>query len=230
MVGVLDRCWLFTYQTPEEEARALLPRQLEPVTHGGCAFWSVVVCHIQAMRPKPLPALLGMSYWHVAYRFYVRCHPASGPPLEGLYFLRSDCDRPLITLLGNLLTDYQFHTAGVEVAEEPPFVHFSVRSPDAPAHATLDRSRPAELPTHSVFASLDEAAAFLKYQPRALSITEDGRVNVVAITRDEAAWNSRLVTVTGAEWKFLEGRTVRPEICYEVEPIAYQWNRGRQVR
>ena len=51
----------------------------------------------------------------------------------------------------------------------------------------------------------------------------------LAIRRDEAAWKSRLVTVVEARWSFLEGRTVRPEICYEVAPIAYQWARGRLI-
>lgn len=229
MLGTIDRCWLFTYQTPEEEARALLPRQLEPVTRAGCAFWSVVVCHLSQMRPKPLPALLGMSYWHVAYRFYVRFHPASGPPVEGLHFVRSDCDRPLMTRMGNLLTDYNFHTAGIEVVEEPPLLRLSVRSPDAPAAATIDWIEPPRLPPHSAFATLEEAAVLLKYQPRGISIGRDGRASVVAIRRDEAAWRSRLVTVVEARWKFFDGKTVRPEICYEVEPIAYQWNRARQV-
>jgi uncharacterized protein DUF2071 len=229
MVGTLDRCWLSVYQTPIEEARALLPRELEPVTHGGCAFWNVLVCHLHRMRPKPLPAFLGVSYWHVAYRLYARFNPASGPALEGLYFLRSDCDSRLMTGLGNLLTDFRFHTAGIEVVEEAPLVRLTVCSPDAPAAATLDRAQPPQLAAHSAFASLEEAAAFLKYQPRALSITPGGQASIVSIQRDEAAWKYRLVTVTDARWKFLEGKTVRPEICYEVAPIAYQWNRGRLV-
>jgi uncharacterized protein YqjF (DUF2071 family) len=227
--GTIDRCWLFTYQAPEEEARALLPRRLELVTRAGCAFWSVVLCHLSHMRPKPLPAFLGISYWHVAYRLYVRFHPASGPPVEGLYFLRSDCDRALMTRTGNLLTNYNFHTAGIEVVQEPARVCLSVRSPDARAAATIDREQPPRLPAHSAFASLDEAAAFLKYQPRGISITPDGKASIVAIQRDEAAWRSRLVTVVEAQWQFFEGKTVRPEICYEVEPIDYQWNRAQRV-
>lgn len=227
MVGTIGRCWLFTYQTPAEEARALVPRELELVTRGGCAFWNIVVCRIRAMRPRPLPALLGMTYWHVAYRLYVRFHPPAGEPIEGIYFARSDCDRPLITALGNLLTDYVFHTAAILVSEKPPHLHLSIRSPDAPAEATLDPTQtPAQLPPHSVFASLEEAAAFLKYKPAGISVDPKGRVNIVTITRDASAWKSRLIEVVSAEWKFFEGKTVRPEICHQVEPIAYQWNRG----
>jgi hypothetical protein len=43
MLGRIDRCWLFVYQTPAEEARALVPPPLEQVTREGCAFWNIVV-------------------------------------------------------------------------------------------------------------------------------------------------------------------------------------------
>jgi hypothetical protein len=229
LVGTIDRCWLFVYQTPEADARALIPAALELVTRDGCAFWNIVVCHLRGMRPRGFPAFVGVSYWHVAYRLYVRFHPASGPPIEGIYFLRSDCDKPLMSMAGNALTDFNFHTAGVEVVEQDALVGITVRSPDAPGRASLDRSKPAALPAHSVFSSLEEAAAFLKYKPFGISVDPAGNANIVAIKRDEAAWKSRLVPVVSAEWRFFEGKTVRPEICYEVEPINYQWNRGRIV-
>jgi hypothetical protein len=228
MAGTLERCWLFAYQTPVEEARALIPSRLELVTHGGCAFWNVVVCRIRAMRPKGFPAFTGVSYWHVAYRLYVRLYPRAEPPIEGLYFLRSDCDSPLMSRMGNLLTDYRFHTARVEVADEAPLLEIAVQSPDAPGRATVDRATPPQLPTYSAFASLEEAAVFLKYKPFGISIDRQGRANVVAIRRDESEWHSRLVHAT-AEWAFFHEMSMRPEICYEVDPIAYQWNRGRTL-
>src|SRR4029077_1499495 len=92
---------------------------------------------------------------------------------------------------------------------------------------TLDRAKPPELPAHSVFQSLEEAAVFLKYKPRGISILQDGSAKRVAIQRDEAAWKYRLVEVVSADWTFFQEKTVRPEICYEVAPISYQWNRGR---
>jgi hypothetical protein len=71
MVGTVERCWLFTYQTPVEDARSLVRCELDLVTRDGCAFWNIVVRRIRAMRTRGLPAFLGVSYWHVAYRLYV---------------------------------------------------------------------------------------------------------------------------------------------------------------
>lgn len=226
MTGTLDRCWLFTFQTPEEDAWGELPEPLEPVTHNGCAFWNVVVSRILRMRPKGAPAVLGVSYWHVGYRLYARFQPKSGPAVEGLYFARSDCDSPLMTAAGNLLTDYHFHTAPIEVHEEDRCVEIGIASPDSPAHAELCLVAPAQLSPYSAFCTLDEAAAFLKYKPFGLSVHPGGKVSVVRIVRDESAWKYRLVKVQSQRWAFFADKTVRPEICYAVAPIRYQWNRA----
>lgn len=227
VVGRLDRCWLFTYRAPVETVRELLPRPLEPVTRGPYAFWNIVVCHINSMRPKHFPAFVGVDYWHLAYRLYARLPLASGETIEGLYFLRSDCDQHLMTLVGNLLTDFHFHTARFHVQQGADDLEIWLDSSDVPAHVRLLPGVLPQLEPDSPFASLDEAAAFLKYKPYSLALDRAGRANVVHITRDEQAWRSRLARVERADWPFLRAYDARPEVCYAVEPIQYQWDRGR---
>jgi uncharacterized protein YqjF (DUF2071 family) len=226
VVGNLDRCWLFTYRTPIELARTLLPQPLELVTHKEYAFWNIVICHIRSMRPKHFPAFIGVHYWHLAYRLYARLPLANGEAIEGLYFLRSDCDQRLMALAGNLLTDFHFHIASLQLQRNQEALEIQLDSPDAPAHVRLLPNAAPQLEPHSAFASLDEAAAFLKYKPYGLSLNSAGHANVVHITRDEQAWRSRLVQVECANWAMLRNYDVQPEICYEVEPIRYQWDRG----
>jgi hypothetical protein len=179
------------------------------------------------MRPWGFPAFVGVGYWHVAYRFYARFRPKGGEPIEGLYFVRSDCDSLPMTLAGNVLTDFNFHTAGVRVREREGAQYLRIDSDEAPARAALRMSAPPGLPEGSPFGSLGEAAGALKYKPNGLSVGRDGAVNVVRISRDEAAWRAWLVTVEAAQWQFLDRYEVYPEICYEVAPIDYRWNRAR---
>lgn len=222
MKGRIERCWLFAFRTAEAEARAILPVPLEPVTRQGQAFWNVVVCRVESMRPRGVPGFLGMGYWHVAYRLHVRYRGE-----EGLYFVRSDCDSGLMAWMGNVMTDFRFHKARVEVEEEGERVRIGIDAPGARAEATLRRGA-ARRPEDSAFGSLDEAAAFLKYKPRGFSVGEDGEVSVVRIVRDESAWRARSVEVVSQEWAFFSGMRVTPEICTEVEPIEYRWNRGER--
>jgi hypothetical protein len=230
VVGRLPQTWLFAYRTPVATARGLLPARLEPVVFGGWAYWNVVVSRIEAMRPWGLPAFVGVGYWHVAYRLYARFRPSDGEAIEGLYFVRSDCDSPPMTLAGNLLTDFNFHTARVRVREREGVHYLRIDSGEAPARAAWRTAAPAGLAEGSPFGSLDEAAAALKYKPNGLSVGGDGGVNVVRITREETAWRARLVSVEAAHWAFLDRYETHPEICYAVEPIDYRWNRARVYR
>lgn len=230
VVGRLPKTWLFAYRTPVEVARGLLPRPLEPVVFGGWAYWNVVVSRIEAMRPLGFPALVGVGYWHVAYRFYARFRPAGDEPIEGLYFVRSDCDSLPMTVAGNLLTDFNFHTAGVRVSERAGTHYLRIDSDEAPAQAAWRMATPPGPAEGSPFGSLDEATVALKYKPNGLSVGSDGTVNVVRISRDEAAWRARLVTVEAARWHFLDRYEIYPELCYAVAPIDYRWNRARVYR
>lgn len=132
-----------------------------------------------------------------------------------------------MAVAGNLLTDFNFHRAKIKTRERPEALDIRIWSPDAPAQASLSRMTPPRLGPHSAFESPDEAGAFLKYKPFGISIGPSGRANVVEITRREDAWRSKLVEVVEAHWAFFDGMDVRPEVCYEVEPIDYRWNRGR---
>ena len=165
VIGKLDRCWLFTYRTPTESAFELLPRPLEPVTHAGFAFWNIVVCHISAMRPRHFPTILGIDYWHLAYRLYIHLPLAQGRAIEGLSFLRSECDHRLIELSGNLLTDFRFHAARLRIQQDQEALEIRLESPDAPAYVRL---LPDGAPQHgprSAFTSLNQASAFLNTSP-----------------------------------------------------------------
>ncbi len=223
VVGDIDHCWLLAYRVPIAQLADVLPKPLEPVTLGGFGFINVVVSELSHMRPAGLPAFLGLRYWHVAYRIYAK---VGG--VEGLYFLRSDANNSAMVVLGNLLTDFQFHKAGVEVEVSQSRLALLVRSTEAPGAVRLDYSLATTLAEGSPFSGLEEAKEFLKYKPAGLSV-HSGCVDVLRITRDEAAWRSKLVHVVDQEFAFLEPFGAVLEVCYEVEPIKYRWNRAERV-
>jgi hypothetical protein len=183
------------------------------------------------MRPKYVPQPLGVSYWHVGYRLYVRYPTASGDEIQGLYFVRSDCDNTLMSIAGNVMTDFNFHIAPVHVdGVAGSRTRIEIASPDSPATAIVRTESPLSLPPHSAFDHLEQAARFLKYKPFGISVDRHETGNIVRIVRDEHAWRARLVEVETAQWSFFADKNVRPEICYEVDPIEYQWNRAYRVR
>lgn len=227
MRGLIERCWLFVYRTPSESVADLLPAGLELVTRNGWAFWNVVVCELSGMRPCGIPDSLGLGYRHVAYRLVVRAK--AGRNCEGLYFVRSDCDRALVATVGNWLTPFGFHRGSIRLEETPETVRGTVEAADASAAFRIDRLIPPRLSEASPFASLAEAAKELKYAPRAFATDREGVLHLLAVTRDETRWRDRVVTVLEAHWQFFQAQEAFLELCYEVQPIEYRWERGRKL-
>ena len=242
MKGRLADCVLMSYRTPAHTVRRLLPRGMELVTRGGWAFWNVVACRVEAMRPVRTPACLGVTYNHVAYRLLVRARTADGRTLDGLYFVRSDADSALLGRFGNLLTDFRFHPARVELSNgrdaAADVLTLAVQGSEERADA-LVRIAPADatvaaLDRESPFRSAADAAQFLKYRPLGLSIDLDGRyVHLAEVTRDESAWRERPVRVIEAHWKFFDALgqdDVHLERATRVDPLDYRWRLGRRAR
>jgi len=227
MVGDIDRCWLFAYRVPLDQVAKLTPEPLEAVSHGGFGFLNIVISQLSHMRPLGLPAIVGVRYWHVAYRIPVRASRSGKGAVEGLYFLRSDADSTPMVGLGNLMTDFRFHKCQLITGNSPGHIELKVISSEAPAEVGIDLDRQPELADGSPFTTLDEAQAFLKYKPAGI-VVNGGEVDVLRITRDESAWKSRLVHVDRAKFGFLGSFDATLEVCYQVEPIHYRWNRAER--
>lgn len=227
MLGTIDRCWLVALRADPDKVRQVLPLPLEPVIHGGYAYLGIVVSHLKSMRPAPLPAWTGVSYWHAAYRIYARLSPPGRLPIEGLWFIRSDADSALMTSAGNLLTDFRFHQSSIRAETQGDLTTLAVSSADYPLEVVL--GGPALLADGSPFHGIDEAAKALEYAPAGLSLAGDDGL-VMRITRDHSQWKYKLKGVLSLESPLLRDFDAVPEVAYEVEPIDYQWNRAKRVK
>lgn len=204
ITGRLTDCALLSYRTPAESVASLLPAGLELVTRGPWAFWNIVACRVEAMRPRlpePLPEAMrnlpgGVTYHHVAYRLLVQAMTDRADVRKGLYFVRSDADTHVLGMVGNWMTDFKFHAAKIKLdapRNDPRKAHrinpgkahrnghhgyaVDVSSADGHGDATLRLDpTPPTLAADSCFPTLQDAREFLKYQPYALALTErDGR-------------------------------------------------------
>jgi uncharacterized protein YqjF (DUF2071 family) len=244
MNGRLEECLLMSYRTPARTVRHLLPRGLELLTRDGFAFWSVVACRVEAMRPAGVPRPLGAGYRHVAYRLHVRARSAAGEALDGLYFVRSDADSSRVRRLGNLLTDFRFHRSDVELSHAKQgaddVITLAVQGRDDGSADALVRvttqapgAPPAAPAPDSLFTSAAEADQFLRYRPLGLSVDIDGRyLHLAQVVRDPSAWRERPVRVIEAHWKFFDALgqdDLHLERATRVDPIDYRWRLGRRI-
>ena len=234
MAGRLSECILLAYRTHADSVRHLVPKGLELVTKDEWAFWNIVACRIVSMR-WAIPLMhAGLSYHHIAYRLYVSARLADGSKVDGLYFVRSDSDDTIITLLGNKLTDFRFNRAEVELLTTPSMVSLDVKNSwDSVGNARVTALRQPipETPRGSAFGTASEAALFLKYRPLGLSV-RDNRVYLAEVLRDEARWSEEQLWVPEAQFEFLDrlGQKDRQlEMATRVAPIEYRWRLGRNM-
>jgi len=228
MRGHIARCCLVVYRAPLDSIQARLPDGLEAVGHYGYGFYHWVVCEVRRMRPAPLPSWSGFSYRHAALRILCRARLADGSMRAGLYFLRSDCDFAPLVPAGNLLTDFRFHAAPIRWNEEGPRIELGIGG-SQPAGWILDRNASLNGRDHSPFHSVEEAVRLLKYPACALSPAGPGVVHAVTITRDESRWRSRPIAMVGEKVPAMREAGAELEMAFVVDPIDYQWNRGRPL-
>ena len=245
MNGRLSSCVLLSYRTPAAHVRHLVPPPLELVTHGAWAFWNVVACRVERMRPRGTPRWAGISYHHVAYRLLVRAPGAGGGgrDLEGVYFVRSDADHSLVATGGNVASDFRFHRADIDLRDETLIggdleLHVIGRR-DALGDAALRVVPLADgdvesLAIGSPFRTAEQAAAFLKYRPLGIAVDPLGdRLHLAEVFRDERGWRERPLRVIEARWRFLEERG-QTDLALEratlVAPIDYRWRLGRRIK
>jgi hypothetical protein len=233
--GRLERCLLLALRTPAESVEPLLPVGLRAISFRGYAFWHVVMCRVAQMRPRGWPAGVGFSFHHVAYRLLVAATDAQGNTHEGLYFVRSDADHPLVATLGRSMTDLRFHTARIDSHADTLSVGYDVtgtRRGIADAGVRVVRGSEPGLCADSCFDDLDQMDHWLHYRCVALAPDGRGRLSVLRVERDMAAWREHPVMPAKVKLNFLDtlGQTrTHLEQAWEIEPIAYRWVLGESM-
>ncbi|MHB2017979.1 MAG: hypothetical protein ACYCW6_13595 [Candidatus Xenobia bacterium] len=222
LAGRIERCWQLVYRTPVDELKGMLPPNLHLLRYGGFAFYNVSISKLRDIRPVWSPWQRGLSYWHIAYRLHASIRPLPGDPIEGLFFVHTDCNSVLASLLGNALTDQHFHYTRVEERADGVDVYSRM----TPARLRANRGAP-ELAEGSPFTSMEEAQQKLIPPPCNLAITGWLEGNVVRVNRGE--WKGHPCVVEQAEFSALRGHKATLEVCTEMEPIDCVWQRGRRV-
>ena len=242
MTGRLEDCALLNFRTPAATVRHLVPDELELVTRGDHAFWNVVTCRVRAMRPRHLPAAVGVTYHHVAYRLRVQAMTDRADLTRGLYFIRSDADAALLGAVGNRTTDFRFHRADIELQADAHAHVTRITTADGRGDATFELG--ADLPPAgprgpgSCFATHLDAKEWLKYEP--LAFAPGGppharHLRLAEVHRDETQWSERAVELTRFRSRVFddlnqtEATGLAPELAVRVGDLDYVWKLGRRL-
>lgn len=222
-----------TYAFPTEVLRPLLPCGLTLDTHGDFGFLAIAMVQTESLRPAGLPKWLGQSFFLVGYRIFARFQLDGQRTLRGLRILRSDTDRRLMVVAGNLLTHYQYRLARVECVQDCDELQIRVQTPHGESDLELRadlKGRPDAPSSESPFRTWNEAQRFAGPLPFTFDYEPESH-SIVVIEGRREEWNPQPVNVQVVRCAFLQTqmfRGARPALAnaFHVQDVAYRWERG----
>lgn len=171
--GLIRRRVLANYRASPEIVARLLPLGMRPKLQGSFAMVGVCLIRLENVRPRGLPALVGISSENAAHRFAVEWTVADGSRREGVYVRRRDSDSLLNQMAGGRIFPGEHHAARFVVQDDGARVSISMTANDGLDHVSLEARPGTALPPGSCFESLQQSSAFYAAGSLGYSATSD---------------------------------------------------------
>jgi hypothetical protein len=159
--GIIERRLLVNYRVAPGALAGILPAPFRPKLVGGYAIAGICLIRLGSVRPRGLPAGLGLRSENAAHRIAVEWD-AEGRSHEGVYIPRRDSNSRFNTLVGGRMFPGQHEHAAFTVSESDDHFDVALRSDDECTRVAVRGRVVRSLPSGSVFRSLDEASAFFQ--------------------------------------------------------------------
>jgi Uncharacterized conserved protein (COG2071) len=180
--GIIRRRILVNFRVDPEIIQSQLPTGFQPKLHAGHAIAGICLIRLEEIRPRLLPAPLGVTSENAAHRIAILWRDGSGNPREGVFIPRRDTSSYLNHLAGGRLFPGEHHRADFTVSDTSNAVDIRMNSSDGDV-ALKVRGRVADrLSDGSSFSTLEEASAFFEPGSLGYSVTTDpGRLDGISL-------------------------------------------------
>ena len=225
--GTIDRRLLVNYRVDPDYLQRLLPAPFRPKRIHGMGIAGICLIRLKELRPRALPTALGLSSENAAHRIAVEWDE-EGEYREGVYIPRRDTSSHFTTFVGGRLFPGVHHHACFQVREAGEAFWVHMASDDGQTRVTVAAHLAAQLPTHSIFASLEEASAFFEHGSLGYSVTNQaGKLDVLELRCRN--WMVEPLQVTEAQSSFFDDPKRFPAGAAELDcalvmrAIRHQW-------
>ncbi len=230
--GIIDRRILVNYRVDPEVLTKILPQPFRPKLANGAGMAGVCLIRLKHIRPRWLPAILGISSENAAHRIAVQWEQ-DGNQHEGVFIPRRDTSSRFNTLVGGRLFPGVHHRATFQVQEQHDHYCVVLDSDDQGTHVALEGHVALELPKTSVFGSLGEASDFFARGSLGYSLTtKPGQFDGLELRSLD--WQVQPLAVEKVESSFFENRSLFPTGSVELDcallmrGIDHEWH-GREA-
>jgi hypothetical protein len=208
MQGIIDRRILANFHVDPDVLAKVLPSPFRPKLINGKGIAGICLIRLKHLRPRFVPAFLGISSENAAHRIAVEWDH-NGETKEGVYIPRRDTSSRINTLLGGRLFPGFHHHARYQVQENDGHYSVVLDSDDDDTHVAVEGHLTADLRDGSVFHSIQEASDFFKcgslgYSATRTAGTYDG------LELRTINWNVESLAVDRIESSFFEDSKLFP--------------------
>lgn len=215
MAGVVVRRLLVNYRTDPEVTARLLPTPLRPHLVNGHAVAGICLIRLGGLRPRPLPARIGIRTENAAHRIAVEWDTPTGVA-TGVYIPRRDTGSRATALAGGRLFPGEHHRARWDVVEGDQELRVAFRSIDNTGAVRVHVRVSATWPGSALFADLAEASEFFRQGSAGYSETTNGS-RLDGLELRSSSWTIEPVEVADLHSTFFEDRTLFPAGTAELD-------------
>ena len=227
--GIIRRRILVNYRVDPIVIQRLLPSRFRPKLHEGRAVAGICLIRLEHIRPKILPAFIGINSENAAHRIAVLWDDERGVTREGVFIPRRDTDSEINHLMGGRIFPGEHNRASFTVEESETEVSLSMESQDGRIKVGLVGRISDALPTSSLFSSLSAASSFFEPGSLGYSVTGDAhRLDGVELETKE--WRVEPMTLDRVNSSFFADEERFPKGSVEFDHalimrnIAHEWH------
>ncbi len=235
--GTIRRRLLVNFRIDPVVMQRSLPDRLRPKLHRGHAIAGICLIRLEHVRPRHVPAALGMASENAAHRVAVLWDDANDgqrTPREGVYISRRDTGSLVNHLGGGRIFPGEHHLARFDVVAENGAIDFKMQSTDGEVRVEVRAHVAKELPRSSSFASLDEASEFFARGAVGFSVTSDAH-RLDGLRLATSTWEVEPLAIESCfssyfadETRFPRG-SVEPDCALLMRDVEHEWHQEQAL-
>jgi uncharacterized protein YqjF (DUF2071 family) len=219
---------VLTFAATIDQLQKFVPPCLDLDTYNDeWAFLAVAMVQTKNLRPKGFPAFLGNDFFLIGFRLFVRRTNAANKRLRGLYILKSETDRPMMSFFGNLFTHYNYTTTDIQISSENGKRKFRSQKSDFEIIIN-DKTQAAELPNGSPFNDWKSARRFAGPLPFTFTVGTNKKT-ILTIEGVRTAWHPLPIDIESQHFGFLDKLGIKGLVlanAFEIKNVPYYWKKG----
>jgi len=158
--GIIDRRMLVNFTVDADIASSIVPLPFKPKLIEGKAIAGICLIRLKQVRPKGLPAFIGIGSENGAHRIAVEW-VEDGELKEGVYIPRRDTSSRFNVMAGGRVFPGKHYLAKFDVRENETDYHVTFTSSDKTI-ISVEAKITDSFDSKSVFKDLETASAFFK--------------------------------------------------------------------